>query len=106
MSIKEQYEKESITIEVNGRKQTYEPKSAMHDKFLREMIKEQLLSEKTGGSKTYQSLLKLEKGIRDLEKTFAREKRDMDDERASNVKKSIGNIKQSWTAIWADFNER
>ena len=41
MSVKEQYEKESITIEVNGRKQTYEPKSAMHDKFLREMIKEE-----------------------------------------------------------------
>ena len=60
----------------------------------------------TGGEKTYRTLLKLEKCINELEKDFKRDERDMDDDRASNVKKSIGNIKQSWTAIWADFNER
>ena len=64
------------------------------------------LNEKTGGQRTYKSLLKLERGIRDLERNFKRGERDMDDERASNVKKSIGNMKMAWTAIWADFNER
>jgi len=66
----------------------------------------QTITEKTGGEKTYRTLLKLEKCINELEKDFKRDERDMDDDRASNVKKSIGNIKQSWTAIWADFNER
>jgi len=71
---------------------------------LRKMIKEEMLNE--GGEKTYKSLMNLEKGIKDLEKTFKRDVRDMQRDRASNVKKHIGDIKRSWTAIWADFQER
>ncbi len=66
----------------------------------------QNITEKTGGEKTYKSLMSLEKCIQTLEKDFKRDERDMDDDRARNVKKSIANIKQSWTAIWADFQER
>ena len=71
------------------------------------MIKlKEILNEKTGGEKTYKSLMNLEKGIKDLEKTFKRDVRDMQRDRASNVKKHIGDIKRSWTAIWADFQGR
>jgi hypothetical protein len=73
---------------------------------LKDILSEGKLNEKTGGSRTYKSLMKLERGIKELERDFNRDKRDMDSDRARNVKKSIGNIKQSWTAIWADFQER
>ena len=68
------------------------------------MIKlKEILNEKTGGEKTYKSLIKLEKGIKDLEKTFKRDERDMQRDRASKIKRHIGAIKKSWLAIWADF---
>jgi hypothetical protein len=68
------------------------------------MIKlKEILNEKTGGEKTYKSLISLEKGINDLEKTFKRDERDMQRDRASKIKKHIGAIKKSWLAIWADF---
>ena len=68
------------------------------------MIKlKEILNEKTGGAKTYKSLIKLETGIKDLEKTFQRDERDMQRDRASKIKKHIGDIKRSWSAIWADF---
>jgi excinuclease UvrABC helicase subunit UvrB len=71
---------------------------------LRKMIKEEMLNE--GGEKTYKSLMNLEKGIKDLEKTFKGDKRDMRRDRASKIRKHIVDIKRSWTAIWADFQER
>ena len=71
---------------------------------LRKMIKEEMLNE--GGEKTYKSLMNLEKGIKDLEKTFKRDARDMERDRASKVKKHIEAIKKSWIAIWADFQGR
>ena len=71
---------------------------------LRKMIKEEMLNE--GGEKTYKSLLNLEKGIKDLEKTFKRDARDMERDRAGKVKKHIDAIKKSWIAIWADFQGR
>ena len=44
---------------------------------LKEMLKRiggnRLLTEKTGGHNTYKALMKLEKGIRDLEKNFRRD---------------------------------
>ena len=68
------------------------------------MIKlKEILNEKTGGEKTYKSLIKLEKGIKDLEKTFKRDERDMQRDRASKIKRHIGAMKRSWSAIWADF---
>ncbi len=68
------------------------------------MIKlKEILNEKTGGEKTYKSLIKLETGIKDLEKTFKRDERDMQRDRASKIKRHIGAIKKSWLAIWADF---
>ena len=68
------------------------------------MIKlKEILNEKTGGEKTYKSLISLEKGINDLEKTFKRDERDMQRDRASKIKGHIGAIKKSWLAIWADF---
>ena len=68
------------------------------------MIKEEMLNE--GGEKTYKSLMNLEKGIKDLEKTFKRDARDMERDRAGKVKKHIHAIKKSWIAIWADFQGR
>ena len=59
-----------------------------------------------GGEKTYLSLIKLDKEIRNLEKTFKREKKGMTHERAKNVEKSIVNMRRAWTAMWADFQER
>ena len=59
-----------------------------------------------GGTKTYKSLMKLEKEINDLERTFKREERGMSRDRANNVKKSIKSMKMAWNAIWADFQER
>jgi len=71
------------------------------------MIKlKDMLNEKTGGEKTYKSLIKLEKSINDLEKTFKRDERNMQGDRASKIKRHIGAIKRSWTAIWADFQGR
>tara|TARA_R110000796_G_scaffold39038_1_gene97704 strand:- start:133 stop:348 length:216 start_codon:yes stop_codon:yes gene_type:complete len=68
------------------------------------MIKlKEILNEKTGGQKTYKSLIKLETSINDLEKTFKRDERDMQRDRASKIKKHIGDIKRSWSEIWADF---
>ena len=68
------------------------------------MIKlKEILNEKTGGEKTYKSLIKLEKSIKDLEKTFQRDERNMQGDRASKIKGHIGAIKKSWLAIWADF---
>ena len=68
------------------------------------MIKlKEILNEKTGGEKTYKSLISLEKGINDLEKTFKRDERDMQRDRASKIKRHIVAIKKSWLAIWADF---
>ena len=59
-----------------------------------------------GGEKTYKSLMKLEKEMNNLEKTFKREERGMSRDRANNVKKSIKSMKMAWNAIWADFQER
>ena len=59
-----------------------------------------------GGEKTYLSLIKLDKEIRNLEKTFKREKRGMTRDRASNVEKSIVMMRRAWTSMWADFQER
>ena len=59
-----------------------------------------------GGKKTYLSLIKLDKEIRNLEKTFKREKRGMTRDRASNVEKSIVMMRRAWTSMWADFQER
>ena len=68
------------------------------------MIKlKDMLNEKTGGEKTYKSLIKLEKGINDLEKIFKSDERNMQRDRASKIKGHIGAIKKSWLAIWADF---
>ena len=47
-----------------------------------------------GGEKTYKSLMNLEKGIKDLEKTFKRDARDMERDRAGKVKKHIDAIKK------------
>jgi prefoldin subunit 5 len=71
-----------------------------------EIIKEEVHKLNEGGEKTYKSLMDLEKGIKDLEKTFKRDARDMQRERAGKVKKHIEVIKKSWTAIWADFQGR
>ena len=59
-----------------------------------------------GGEKTYKTLMKVEKEINELERTFKREKRDMTRDRASNVEKSIVMMRRAWTAMWADFQER
>ena len=59
-----------------------------------------------GGEKTYKSLMKLEKEINNLEKTFKREERGMSRDRADNVKQSIKSMKMAWNRIWADFQER
>ena len=71
-----------------------------------EIIKEEVHKLNEGGEKTYKSLMDLEKGIKDLEKTFKGDKRDMQRERASKIRKHIVDIKRSWTAIWADFQGR
>ena len=71
-----------------------------------EIIKEEVHKLNEGGEKTYKSLMNLEKGIKDLEKTFKGDKRDMRRDRASKIRKHIVDIKRSWTAIWADFQER
>ena len=71
-----------------------------------EIIKEQVHKLNEGGEKTYKSLMNLEKGIKDLEKTFKRDARDMGRDRASKVKKHINAMKKSWIAIWADFQGR
>ena len=73
---------------------------------LKEIIKEEVHKLNEGGEKTYKSLMNLEKGIKDLEKTFKGDKRDMRRDRASKIRKHIVDIKRSWTAIWADFQER
>ena len=59
-----------------------------------------------GGIKTYKELMKVEKVINNLERTFKREERGMSRDRANNVKKSIKSMKMAWNAIWADFQER
>ena len=59
-----------------------------------------------GGIKTYKELMKVEKVINNLERTFKREERGMSKDRARNVKKSIKSMKMAWNAIWADFQER
>ena len=59
-----------------------------------------------GGEKTYKSLMKLEKEMNNLEKTFKREERGMSRDRADNVKQSIKSMKMAWNRIWADFQER
>ena len=66
----------------------------------------QNLTEKTGGHKTYKSLMKLEKGIKELESSFLKDKRDMEPDRAKNIRKSIFGIQSAWNDIWADFQER
>ena len=71
-----------------------------------EIIKEEVHKLNEGGEKTYKSLMNLEKGIKDLEKTFKRDYRDMEMGRASKIKKNISAIKKSWIAIWADFQGR
>ena len=48
----------------------------------------------------------LEKGIKELERDFNRDKKDMERDRARNVRKSIVNIQTAWNDIWADFQER
>ena len=73
---------------------------------LKEIIKEELQNLNEGGEKTYKSLMNLEKGIKDLEKSFKRDARYMERDRASKVKKHIEAIKKSWIAIWADFQGR
>ena len=59
-----------------------------------------------GGEKTYKILMKVEKEINELERTFKREKKGMVRDRAKNVEKSIVNMRRAWTAMWADFQER
>ena len=59
-----------------------------------------------GGEKTYKTLLKVEKEINELERTFKREKKGMSRDRAKNVEKSIVMMKRAWTSMWADFQER
>ena len=59
-----------------------------------------------GGEKTYKTLLKVEKEINELERTFKREKKGMSHDRAKNVEKSIVMMRRAWTAMWADFQER
>ena len=59
-----------------------------------------------GGEKTYKTLLKVEKEINELERTFKREKKGMSRDRAKNVEKSIVMMKRAWTSIWADFQGR
>ena len=68
------------------------------------MIKEEILNE--GGEKTYKSLMKLERGIKNLEKIFQGDKKNMQRDRASKIEKHIGDIKESWLAIWGDFQGR
>ena len=59
-----------------------------------------------GGTKTYKELMKVEKVINNLERTFKREERGMTRDRVNNIKKSIKNMKMAWNRIWADFQER
>ena len=59
-----------------------------------------------GGERTYKELMKVEKVLNNLEKTFKREQKGMTRDRANNVKKSIKNMKMAWNRIWADFQER
>ena len=59
-----------------------------------------------GGEKTYKTLMKVEKEINELERTFKREKKGMSHDRAKNVEKSIVMMKRAWTSIWADFQGR
>ena len=59
-----------------------------------------------GGEKTYKTLMKVEKEINELERTFKREKKGMSRDRAKNVEKSIVMMKRAWTSIWADFQGR
>ena len=59
-----------------------------------------------GGEKTYKTLMKVEKEINELERTFKREKKGMSLDRAKNVEKSIVMMKRAWTSIWADFQGR
>ena len=69
------------------------------------MIKlKDILSE--GGEGTYKELMKVEKGINNLEKAFKREQRDMARPRAKKVKDNLIKLKRAWTALWADFQER
>ena len=69
------------------------------------MIKlKDILSE--GGEGTYKELMKVEKAINNLEKTFKREQRDIMPDRAKNIKNNLVILKRAWTAIWADFQER
>ena len=64
------------------------------------------LNEKTGGEKTYKSLMKLRTGIKDLEKTFKRDEKDMQRDRASKIESHIGDLQRAWAAIWSDFQGR
>ena len=50
--------------------------------------------------------MKLEKGIKELESSFLKDKRDMEPDRAKNIRKSIFGIQSAWNDIWADFQER
>ena len=59
-----------------------------------------------GGEKTYKSLMKLRTGIKDLEKTFKRDEKDMQRDRAGKIKSHIGDLQRAWAAIWSDFQGR
>ena len=66
------------------------------------MIKlKDILSE--AGEGTYNELMKVEKSINSLEKTFKREQKDMARPRVKKVKDNLIKLKRAWTAVWADF---
>ena len=61
------------------------------------------VNEKTGGEKTYKSLMKLRTGITNLEKTFKSDEKDMQRDKASKIKSHIGDLQRAWASIWSDF---
>ena len=71
-----------------------------------EIIKEEVHKLNEGGEKTYKSLMKLRTGIKDLEKTFKRDEKDMQRDKASKIESHIGDLQRAWAAIWADFQGR
>ena len=73
---------------------------------LREIIKEEVHKLNEGGEKTYKSLMKLRTGIKDLEKTFKRDEKDMQRDRASKIESHIGDLQRAWADIWSDFQGR
>tara|TARA_Y100000310_G_scaffold318188_1_gene371957 strand:- start:789 stop:1094 length:306 start_codon:yes stop_codon:yes gene_type:complete len=59
-----------------------------------------------GISKSYKAIMELEKEILNFEKIFKKEKGGMVKDRANNMQKSLDGLKECWTSLYTDTQER